>query len=269
MAKERYRNQRYLDEMNDDTEEHVMQVEEELAQLPPADDPEEDSYKKRYGDLRRHMAQVEADYTRRITELEQKFNTRANSDIGLPQDASEDDLKEWLQSYPKVAAIVTKIARMEAGEASRVAHEANDKLAKTEYELAKEKAVNVIREKHPDWDVVIKSPEFWAWVDTQDEWVDHSITKEINARKAIDVLDLYKLRAGQTKPAPKKLDNQAGAAAVNPRSAAPNPNSGERYDFLESDIEKMSHKEYERKEAAIEAAIRDGRIKYDLSGGAR
>lgn len=62
-------------------------------------------------------------------------------------------------------------------------------------------------------------------------------------------------------------DNSAATSVRTPRSEAPvSSNNGE---WTESRVAAMGHREYEKHEEAIEAAIRAGKFVYDITAGAR
>ena len=65
---------------------------------------EEKSFKKRYGDLRRHQQKKDKDYEERIKALEQQLTESTKSEIKLPK--SDEDIDAWATKYPDVAAIV-------------------------------------------------------------------------------------------------------------------------------------------------------------------
>ena len=66
---------------------------------------EEKSFKKRYGDLRRHAAEKEKEYKERLEALEHRM---ANETIVPPK--SDEDIAEWANNHPDVASIVATIA---------------------------------------------------------------------------------------------------------------------------------------------------------------
>lgn len=69
---------------------------------------EEESFKKRYGDVRRHLATKEKEFNARIQELETQLSKATKNELVLPK--SEEEIAEWTKKYPDVAAIVETIA---------------------------------------------------------------------------------------------------------------------------------------------------------------
>jgi hypothetical protein len=72
---------------------------------------EEKSFKKRYGDLRRHMQEKEKEWNERLESLEKN---KAKQSIVPPKSA--EDIEAWAKEYPDVAGIVEKIASEKAKE---------------------------------------------------------------------------------------------------------------------------------------------------------
>ena len=87
-----------------------------------------------------------------------------------------------------------------------------------------------------------------------------------DAKSVARVIDLYKIDAGITT---KKSGNKSAATAVNTRSkTSPTSDESKNY-WKESQIEKMSDKEYAKNQEGIMEAMRTGKFVYDLSGAAR
>ena len=74
--------------------------------------PEEKTFKKRYGDLRRHAQQKEQELKDKIRELEGQISTATKEAIKLPK--SDDELAAWTKEYPDVAKVIETIATKKA-----------------------------------------------------------------------------------------------------------------------------------------------------------
>ena len=59
---------------------------------------EELTFKKRYGDLRRHLADKEKGWNDRIENLEKQLNLATKNELVLPK--SEDEIDAWSKKYP-------------------------------------------------------------------------------------------------------------------------------------------------------------------------
>ena len=89
-----------------------------------------------------------------------------------------------------------------------------------------------------------------------------------DARSASRAIDLYKADKGIDK---KKANNSKDAAfATNTKSTRTKPQSNDESSYLrESQVQKMSTAEYEKRSEEVMEAIRTGKFVYDVSGSAR
>jgi len=261
-------------------EDRLKKEEEELEQLiaeqkgeavEPEAEPanaEEKSFKKRYGDLRRHMQDKEKEWTDRLNRLEGQLNAATKKEMQLP--TSDDDLEAWMRKYPDVAGIVETIAIKKAKEQAAELEErvrAVDEMRET---AAREKAEAELMRLHPDFDEIRESDTFHEWANEQPKWVQDALYENDNdARAAARAIDLYK--ADQNIQTKKKRNTDKDAArSVNSRNTRSRPESSDGSGaILESDVNKMSAQEYERRSDEIMEAIRTGNFVYDLSGNAR
>ena len=80
--------------------------------------------------------------------------------------------------------------------------------------------------------------------------------------------DIYIRKSGITTK--KKANTNDAVKSVNTRSERNTPQSDETKSFLkESEVNRMSSKEYEKNADNIMEAIRSGKFIYDISGNAR
>ena len=227
---------------------------------------EELSFKKRYGDLRRHMASKDKETEERIKALEDQLSKATRNELVLPK--SEEEIAEWTKKYPDVAGIVETIAdkkaRQRAGELDKRVQD----IEKMRVEAVKEKAEAELMKLHPDFMDIRQDDNFHDWAEDQPKWVQDALYENVDDAKSVArVIDLYKIDAGITT---KKGDNKKSAAsAVNTRSKA-SPTADESNNYIrESQVDKMSDKEYAKNQEAIMEAMRTGKFVYDLSGAAR
>lgn len=259
-----------LEKLMGKTTEEVVEEEEpqvkEVVAVKEEDEPsdaEEKSFKKRYGDLRRHLSEKEKEWE---AKFEQFKNTTSKS--VLPP-KSDEDIAAWAAKYPDVAAIVETIANKKAEEKLSSYKNKFDEYEKITYETTRAKAMNAIRAAHDDFDELKKSDEFHEWADEQPKWVQDALYEnEEDARAVVRVLDLYKIDKGLTVSAKKEKSKEA-ASLVSTKSKA-NMDFGDSGDKMyESQVSKMDINTYAKNESKIMEAIRKGNFVYDLSGGAR
>lgn len=240
----------------------VKQPEPEVEAEPL--DAEEKTFKKRFGDLRRHLANKEKEWEAKFEELKASTEKRQV----LPP-KSDEDIAAWASKYPDVAAIVETIATKKAEEKLSTYKSKFDEYEKITYETSRNKATNAIREAHEDFDDLRASEEFHAWADEQPKWVQDALYEnEEDARAVIRVLDLYKVDKGLT-PSAKKEKVKEAASMVTTKNKASVDFEGSGAKIYESQVAKMDSNTYAKNEAKIMEAIRKGNFVYDVSGGAR
>ena len=227
---------------------------------------EEKTFKKRYSDLRRHQQKQADELKAKITDLERQLTEAARKEMKLPK--SEEEIEAWTKEYPDVAGIVETIATKKAQEQS-VALEARIKaIDALQVSATKEKAEVELMKLHPDFDEIRESNSFHEWADQQPNWVQDALyDNETDARSAARAIDLYK--ADMKMSAPKSKDKDA-AKSVSVKNARSKPQEDATASYMkESDVQKMSSKEYEKRSDEIMEAIRSGKFIYDVSGSAR
>lgn len=274
-----FANRKYTNDerLQRDEEELARLVEEQKAQAEPKEerededqieprDAEDKSFKKRYGDLRRHVQQKEKDYETRIQALEQQLRQATQSEIKLPK--SDEDIEAWARKYPDVAAIVETIAIKKAQEQTAGLETRVKEIDEMKLSAAKEKAEAELMRYHPDFDEIRASDEFHDWAEEQPQWVQNALYEnDTDAKAAARAIDLYK---ADKNIKTKKPSNTDAAKAVNSRNSRSRPEEDATSSYYkESQIAKMSAQEYEKKVDDIMEAIRTGKFVYDLSGNAR
>ena len=226
---------------------------------------EERSFKKRYGDLRRHMQQKEKEWQERLEALE---NQAKNRNIVPPK--SDEDIQKWAKKYPDVASIVETIAAKKAQELFKNAESRLAEFDKIQNETFRAKAENEIREAHADFDTLRASDDFHNWAEDQPKWVQDALYENADdPASVIRVIDLYKVDKGLN-PAARKRTAKEAASVVNRKTskASIDPDDSSNY-IKESQVAKMSADEFEKRSDEINQAIRSGKFVYDISGRAR
>ena len=265
--------------------ERIQREEEELAELmakqrgegqeEQADqdddaDPvsaEDKSFKKRYGDLRRHTQLKENELQSRISALEKQLSSSTKSEIKLPK--SDQDIEAWAREYPDVAAIIETIAIKKAREQSVDLEERVKVIDEMRASASKDKAQVELMQMHPDFDKIREDDDFHNWAEEQPKWIQDALyDNENDARSAARAIDLYKADRGITTKKPST--NKDAARSVNTRSERSRPNDNDSKGHIrESQVSKMSAQEYEKRADEIMDAIRTGKFIYDISGNAR
>jgi hypothetical protein len=267
-------------------EERVKRDEEELARLvdeqksagetseeetPSEEEPttaEEKTFKKRYGDLRRHSQEKEKQFQKQLDELKGQLESATKKEMKLPK--SDADIEAWAKDYPDVAKIVETIAMKKAREQSADIESRLQKIDEMSADAQKEKAEAELMRMHPDFGDIRDSDDFHEWADEQPKWVQEALYENDNdARSAARAIDLYKADKGLGKKTTTKSDKSA-AMEVGTKSAKTKVDASDSNKrILESTVQKMSSAQYEKQADAIMEAIRSGNFVYDVSGSAR
>lgn len=259
--------------------ERIAREEEELQQLTSGterkeesegepENAEERSFKKRYGDLRRYSQEQQTALQKQIDELKGQLKQTTEQQIKFPK--TEEELDAWSRTYPDVAKIVETIAMKKAKEQAALLEERFRSLDEKEKMTAREKAEVELMTIHPDFAVIRDSDEFHNWVEEQPKWVQQALYEnDTDSKAAARAIDLYKHDKGISKA--KKTDNYKEAArSVGTRTAKSAPvNDAPAGTFYESQVARMSTREYEAKQEDIAKAIKSNKFVYDLSGSAR
>ena len=225
---------------------------------------EEKSFKKRYGDLRRHMQDKEKEWDEKFKAFEERLKKES---IVPPK--SDEDIEEWSKEYPDVAGIVETIAAKKAQEMFSKAEARMQEFDKIQTEAERTKAETLIRKSHEDFDDLRASDEFHNWVEEQPKWVQDALYENSDdAASVVRVIDLYKVDKGLTKTA-KKAKAKDAASTVTKRSKTEIDVEDANDVIRESEVAKMSDKEFEANSDEINKAIRSGKFVYDVSGKAR
>ena len=228
---------------------------------------EDKSFKKRYGDLRRHVQEKEKTWEDKFAKLEAQLEQATRKEMRLPK--SDEDIEAWATKYPDVAAIVETIAVKKAREQSQGLEERVKEIDEMRANAAREKAEAQLLQAHPDFGTIRDSDEFHEWVEEQPKWVQDALYEnDSDARSASRAIDLYKADMGiKTK---KTSNNRDAARSVGNRSERSAPDTESKVGvFSESQVNKMSSQEYEKLSDEIMESIRTGKFVYDMSGNAR
>ena len=222
---------------------------------------EEQTYKKRYGDLRRHMNEL----TEKIKELE-----AAQKEGKITPPKNEADVAAWMKKYPDVAAIVEAIAEKKASEKFSGAEARLKQIDAMSAEAERKKNESEIRAVHKDFDDLRDSDVFHEWAAEQPKWVQDALYENADDPKSvIKVIDLYKYENGLDVKGRKAAAKDAASAVMTKRAKPEVDADGGGKKVYESQVQKMSTREYEARQDEIMEAIRNGNFVYDISGGAR
>ncbi len=248
-------------------EEDELTYSEEMALNQPEQEPtealgaEEESYKKRYQDIQRHIQTVRDQKDQELQNVKKQLDDATRKQIRFPK--TDAEVEAWSNRYPDVAKIVDTIARKRANEVLAEGEKRLEQVEKFERSLNKQSAEQQLVQLHPDFAQIRQDPKFHEWVSMQPSAMQDSVYKNnTDATWAARTIDLYKSDIG------KRKTTKTAAQAVG-RTSSSSPTTGGKSTFSESMVQKMSDREYEANEEAINASISSGTFSYDISGAAR
>ena len=225
---------------------------------------EEKSFKKRYGDLRRHMGEKEKEWKERLEALENRLE---NTSVTPPK--SDEDIAEWSKKYPDVAGIVEAVAAKKAQEMFSKAEKRLQEIDEVQDKARRIELEAEIKEQHSDFDELKASDKFHNWAEEQPKWVQDALYENADdPASVVRVIDLYKVDNKITRE-DKKQSKKAAASVVTKRNKTSVDADDSSNYVKESDVAKMSSKDFEKNQDKINEALRSNKFIYDISGNAR
>ena len=262
-AERNKRDEEELEEMKAEQRNPTVSEEEE-------DEPEgaeEKTFKKRYGDLRRHTQKEAGDLKEKIHLLEGQLTSATKKEIKLPK--SDEEIEAWAMEYPDVAAIVETIALKKSKEQQLGIEKQLEELNSISEQTKLDKAEVELLTLHPDFSDIRDKDEFHDWAEAQPKWVQDALYENANdARSAARAIDLYKVDMGITATKSKPSSKDA-ARSVNTKGSRTSPQQSQNGTISESDVQAMTTKEYDDNKDAVMDAVRSGKFIYDISGANR
>lgn len=258
----------------------LEQKEEQKLEEIPAADAEAEAWKKRHGDTRRAWQKDRDEWSRREKELlAQVEQARSSQASAIPVTAEE--LDAYVAKYPKVGALIQRMVSENVEARLEKYKDRLDEVENLKTESKQAKASALLAELQPDFfgvngklpngePSIVKRKEFWDWLSDQPQEDQDVMNDGVDARKASRLINDWKMTSGYVSSSKKtKSRNPADAAAAVSTARRPTiadtSKSGD-YDFTESQVDRMTAREYEKYEDAIDEARAAGRFLYDLSG---
>ena len=229
---------------------------------------EERTFKKRYGDLRRHSQEKEKQFQKQLDDLKAQLEKATKKEIKLPK--TEAEIEEWAKEYPDVAGIVETIAIKKAKEQSDALEQRIKEIDELNARTTKERAEVELLRIHPDFAEIRESDDFHEWADEQPKWVQDALYENSeDARSAARAIDLYKADRNIGRKE-KSNSSKEAAKAVSTKTQKTIPDAENKNSVIrESEVQRMTADEYDANSDIIMEAIRSGNFIYDISGSAR
>ena len=245
-------------------ESRTKQEEEPEAKAQDEDlSSEERNFKKRYGDLRRHTQEKEKEFQAQLDKLTSQLDAATKNELVLPK--SEDEVEAWAKKYPDVAGIVEAIADKKANERAADLDGRLKEIEALRTTAKREKAEAELLSFHPDFQEIRADDAFHAWAEKQPKVVQDALYENSEDAKSVArVIDLYKSDQGIKTKGSSNSDRAAASSVRAKGRATPDTDDSSKY-LSESQVAKMSLKEYEKRNEEIFEAQRSGKFIYDMS----
>ena len=224
---------------------------------------EEKSFKKRYSDIRKYMQEKDAEHKAALEKLQKQLESATKNELVLPK--SEDEVEAWAKKYPDVAGIVEAIAEKKANERASDLDSRLKEIEEMRVTAKREKAEAELAALHPDFSDIRADDAFHDWASKQPKVVQDALYENAEDAKSVArVIDLYKADKGITTKKTSSADKGAASSVKSKRAAAPEADDSSTY-LRESQVAKMSIKEYEKRQDEILDAQRKGKFIYDMT----
>jgi hypothetical protein len=245
--------------------ESVTEQEEEPKAEAQEEDlsAEEKNFKKRYGDLRRHTQEKEKEFQAQLDKLQSQLEAATKNELVLPK--SEDEVEAWAKKYPDIAGIVEAIADKKASERSSELDGRLKEIEALRTTAKREKAEAELLSYHPDFQEIRADDAFHSWAEKQPKVVQDALYENSEDAKSVArVIDLYKSDQGIKTKGVSSSDKAAASSVKAKGRSTPDTDDSSKY-IRESQVAKMSMKEYEKRMDEIFDAQRSGKFIYDMS----
>lgn len=199
-------------------------------------------------ELRRNMAELQAT----VQNLQSQLVEAANNKDGI-----DDELRTLAEEYPDIAApLLKKLSRLE-----ETVSEYRSRIDSEKSQNTLQAHFDTIRGAHPDMDDIVVSDDFTGWLERQSA-VWQRVAQDGSADEVVELLNRYK-ETFDTPPQQQvsKVERARRVAEPSlPKARKPDPNSGKRI-WTREEITRMPLEEFERRQAEIDQAYLDGRVR--------
>lgn len=206
--------------------------------------PSDDSYKKRYDDLKKH-------YDNKINEFKQK----------------EKELQAQSRMQQRVEQTVRHEERQEAAtqpaKRTPVTKRPTPTLQQREAKVARKEAEMSLQKAHPDFAQIRESTEFHTWAKSQPQAIQDWVYKNPNdVSLAIKAIDIYKSETGNTssRTTGGSQSRPSGSAADMVSTKTKTVDAGEPRIWSQREIAALSIDQYDKYEEEIDLAMSEGRV---------
>ena len=219
---------------------------------------EEETYKKRYDDIKTHYDRTKASFENQISELKTQISELSSkvaveSKVKAPK--TKEEFEEFKRKYPELVDQIVTAATMVSDSAQATVSEKLKQLEAQQKAFSAERGVEELKKYHPDFMQIKDDPRFIDWFNSQSEEIKNLIRSpkpEVIAKG----LDMFKDYAGIK---PKAVTKKDATREVKTPGRVQIGEPGKRT-YTNAEIMKMDIKEFEKLQDDIKAAQYDGRI---------
>ena len=203
--------------------------------------------------------QEAAELRRTVTDLQATVATLQSqlAEAATNKDGIDDELKVLAEEYPDIAApLLKKLSRLE-----ETVSEYRSQIATEKSQGTLQAHFDTIRRSHPDMDEIVVSDDFTGWLERQTP-VWQRVAADGSAEEVVELLSRYK-ETFDTSPQQResKVDKARKVAEPSlPKARKPDPNSGKRV-WTREEISRMPLDEFEKRQAEIDQAYLEGRVR--------
>lgn len=238
----------------DTSETPAPETDTQEPQNPENDKPVEKnlllSLEKRVNDNLRYIEQLKQEHRDEVATLKTQLNT--NTPLEFPK--TEAQVEAFAKQHPDIYNIFKSDFERRL---KKTQEEINQKLDKLE---ARDAFAEVLK-AHPDANEIKDDIRFKEWLNAQIPGI-RNLVKSSETKDAIFLLDKYKKDTDGEKAKKHSAEESAKSPAGSKKAPAV---EGEKPIFKDSDVAKMSQKQYELLEKEIDLARKEGRYIYDMS----
>ena len=242
-------------------------IDKELAAID--DDtlaPEEKTFKKRYGDLRRHNQGQVKTLEKALAEKEAELSAMQTEKFKPSKTTEEVD--HFAEQNPDAFEIIKTVSGQQVNAELEKVQALKAELENERDAVKREKAEAIISTAHPDWDEIKESESFHEWAETQSSLVQDGIyANSDDGALAAQIVSLYKMEADlpstTDSSAKRKLKEDASKLVSKASKGRAPSDGGSKRIYKNSEIDVMSLAEFDRLEEDILLAKQEGRIILD------
>jgi len=225
----------------------------------------EHDYKKRYDDLKKYYDQQLNEWKQEKETLRAQTKVAENKQEAYTPPKTIEELEQFKEKYPDVYQVVETISHKMADQQTSDLKAKISELTEKEQKLIVQSAYKQLTSAHPDFNEIKATPEFLAWLEEQPASIADGIRKNnTDPRWAIRTVDLYKADVGisSTKSTSKRKYDAAQAISKTTSNPVTTNVGGNGKVWKMSEIQHMKPWEFEKNEAEIDAAQKEGRIDF-------